>query len=157
MSDSISTERQDLHSLHAWTELDSGTVGDQGGAYVDLIDLDNDGKTDRVFRLDGQQGGMYVQSNNGEGFDEPELTPFDNQGQVGVGWNNIEGTCLGADGQKEWLTLMADMDGDGFVDRVSRNATSNDAIFKVELNNRSGGFSDAVTWGPVEAPNGYTF
>ncbi len=125
------------------TDAQWGAIRDKssGDTRVDFLDINGDGLPDRVMRkLNTPYDRFAVQFNNGAGFEAWEYWggTIDNQGQSGNGWKSPVGT----DGNEVFSTL-ADINGDGLLDRVMRKATSSYDRFKVQLN--KGPFPDLLS------------
>ncbi len=114
-----------------------------------LFDINGDGLPDRVMRkLNSPYNQFAVQFNNGVGFEPWEYWggTVDTQGQGGDGW----GSPVGSDGVEVFASL-ADINGDGLLDRVMRQATGPTyTTFKVQLNTGMA-FTNTVTWTGVDA------
>jgi YD repeat-containing protein len=153
-------------SLLDWTSLDSqgqpNNAGwnsvfakDGGGAtFVGLFDLNGDGLPDRVMRkLNTPYDNFVVQFNNGAGFETAEhWGPLNSQGDTSAGWNSPIGTTGLTNGVT--YSTLADINGDGLLDRVMRKSTSPYDRFKVQLNTGTGFTNSLVDWTGVASEAG---
>jgi RHS repeat-associated protein len=134
-------------TTQTWNSLYSSDGS--GNTRAGLYDINGDGLPDRVMRQvgNGPYTKFVVQLNNGAGFepDEDWGGTIDGQGQSGNGWFSPVGT----DGTEVFNTLM-DINGDGLMDRVMRNATGPYTNFVVQLNTGNG-FTNSVNWSNVQA------
>lgn len=116
------------------------------GDYANLIDMNGDGKPDRVFYYNYQTStaGLWVAMNNGAGFSSPTNWSFAasitgvNDGTSKPRWTDPAGTG-------EYSNLI-DMDGDRKPDRVFYfNYTTNTLGLWVAINNGTG-FNAPTNW-----------
>jgi len=128
------------HTDPAWNAI---TGVDNGDTHVDMLDINGDGLPDRVMRKDlSPYTYLVVQLNNGSGFD-PDVTQYAITSQQQT--NNIHWSSVRAsDSSGEVIVDMADINGDGLVDRVMRKLASPlTSYFAVELS--SGPFPDLLS------------
>jgi len=116
---------------------------------VGLYDLNGDTLPDRVMRkLTSPYSNLIVQFNNGAGFEAAEENwgPLDLQGcplQEGdpcEGWGGPVGTSTAGD----VFNTLADVNGDGLVDRVMRRISSPYTNLVVQLNTGSGFITNGI-------------
>ena len=126
-----------------------------GWTVIDLIDMDRDGLPDRVMRKSSSPYTYFnVQRNTGSGFESPttlyQWSSLDSQGQTSDNWN----TLSSFDTDSAALSLLMDVNGDGFPDRVMRDFNSPYTNFYVQLNNfgtNATNFTPAIPWRGVDA------
>lgn len=110
---------------------------------ADFLDINGDGKNDRVMAVSGNTS-FSVQLNNGDNTFASVST-----------WGSIYKPSSAADW--DWVSKsdtqwqqesdLADINGDGLPDRIV--AQSGNTNWKVQLNNGSG-FDSAIDWGPIQ-------
>ncbi len=110
----------------------------KGGKHSTLIDMNGDGRPDRVFDRNpsNDQEGIYVYLNTGSGFDSGQQW----QNDLGDSWKNHP---IHEGGQH---STLIDMNGDGLPDRVfDRNPGNDHKGIYVYLNTGSG-FDSGQQW-----------
>jgi RHS repeat-associated protein len=136
----------------------SGFSTTDTGQVSDLLDMDGDGLPDRVTRpYSGPWTNLWVQHNNGHGFDAPVAYPLQVHSYVSgdanyntsnlTTWNSISGAH----------NRMMDLNGDGIPDRILDPLEMADGIyneFPVELASGSN-FSSSVSWTNVQETISY--
>ncbi len=146
-----------------WGPISYSTAGwssirytDASGQYmVELVDINGDGRADRVIRGDGL-GGDYghwdIQLNNGNGFDAVTQWGPVRYSPSDAGTSSIRHIYPVPNHQ---VGDLIDINGDGLPDRVLRgDILSGDFNrWDVQLNNGTG-FNEPISWGPVRYPNG---
>lgn len=145
-----------------FTEADLGDPNGSRGARVMFLDMNGDGRPDRLYRKwAGPWNSFRVQLNNGAGFDPVRFWQFGNQYQTtGWYWNNPL-TYSSPSGPESSSTPlgMYDINGDGLPDRIMRKqgnwsqSTFTDLIVQF---NTGIGFTSWEPWGPLEHPAGTT-
>ncbi len=136
------------------------------GVRLDLFDLNGDGLPDRVLATPDQKK-WKVQFNNGKGFDPfvdygPIETPGTQESGMGTykayiryhgspDWT-CSSVCGGSQNDAAAVTLMADMNGDGLLDRVMQTQEA-DPLY-VQLNTGTG-FEAAKIW--AQNPEVYNY
>ncbi len=126
---------------------------------ADLVDMDGDGLPDRVM---SKSAGPYtnyfaIQRNTGSGFvptnSFERLGALFSQGQTPYYWSSLSASDNGA-----LYTYLVDINGDGFPDRVMRDAGTAYTNLFVELNpGASNNVSTTLvtnTWGPINTTAG---
>ncbi|WP_196139344.1 RHS repeat-associated core domain-containing protein [Aliikangiella sp. G2MR2-5] len=143
-----------------WGNPASDAIREGDDTKADLIDMDADGKLDRVRKNNNED--MVVRRNKGNGFSEPD----------GCTWGNPEGRYsanldirvsvngINTHESDPWGTIidLVDMNGDGYPDRVYKGSPDNDGEhnydnyhFKVWLNDGCGFDRNLVQdWGSPE-------
>ncbi len=117
-------------------------TGTQKRQVSDLIDMNGDGRPDRVL---ADTSGWKVQYNNGNGFDEPvTIGTIDSI----ASWGDDSKFIRLRTDSRVTQTELIDINGDGLPDRVM--AENNNTNWKVQLNNGSG-FNASQNWGPIES------
>ena len=99
---------------------------------LDLIDMNGDGRPDRVFHLYGTDSGLWVAENNGTGFNSP--TEWHDLNEFGAG---STGSYPKASNKYGIYNDLIDMDGDGRPDRVFYKYEGNYGLW-IAINNGSG-------------------
>lgn len=133
--------------------------------YVDLIDMNGDGRPDRIFQNPTTPSDQWmVQLNTGNGF-SPSVAWL-GVAAVGNPWwgaseltRMIRASWLSSSGATNAVVLdLLDMNGDGLPDRVIQDPTSSASVtrYHVQLNTGSG-FSLPVAWPGVAHPGGSDF
>ena len=118
-----------------------------------LIDINGDGLPDRVMRQYTPNGNstfdhFQVQTNTGTGFgNEQAFTGVANNANASFTSGFLTYPFLTTSDGEASLDLLADMNGDGYPDRVMIGSQSGQ--FDVQLNNRNGTFSGVTAWGNV--------
>jgi len=129
--------------------LHEAIIEDKTGTRADVFDLNGDGLPDRVLGDDTSAPSWTVHFGNGGGFET-----------IGVAWANPswsisegQGTRIrDPDGSGNLRVTVADMNGDGLVDRVVSNKVA--GTFTVWPNTGLGFSQDAWTWqNPSAAEN----
>ena len=105
-----------------------------------LYDMNGDGLLDRIIRrYSDPQNGWKVQFNTGSGFASMvDWTPIEKQAGTDNKWYAMEGS-----GSATTYVSLADINGDGLPDRVSRKASTSYDSFQVQLN--KGPFPDLLS------------
>jgi len=116
------------------------------GTYTDLIDMNADGRPDRVVYNDNcsspyeENCPWKVYLNNGSGFEE-DFISWPNPSA----WSAIYGNYIRNNNAYGTYTDLIDMNGDGLPDRVVYDRTSPYDTWTVYFNNGSG-FDGGVSW-----------
>ena len=133
--------------------------------FVELLDINSDGLPDRVMRSRQIPYNVFkVQLNTGNGFQTDSggnfITqtwgPIDTQGNdESTNWGSIQGIN---ENDYDVRTMLFDINGDGFADRVMTNDvedfSNGENVFKVQLNNGLGFDSELVEWTNVDNQGG---
>lgn len=139
----VSSQGQTAQGWNALAPVDAA-----GCTYVLFADLNGDSLPDRIMRKYlSPYTNFVVQFNNGAGFEaEENWGPLDSQGYTGnYAWNSP----IGSDGYGVYASL-ADINGDGLIDRIMRKASAPFTNFVVQLNTGSG-FSAPMNYGPISS------
>lgn len=123
----------------------------------DLIDIDGDGRPDRVEYRNHQQSGtpgMWIHLNNGDGFDTPTLwyqSAREEQNCIQWKYDGISITAPTEMSQRvvQMKSMLFDMNGDGLLDKVDHMdySTVDTPGIWVSINNGSG-FDPKANWLP---------
>lgn len=124
-----------------WSDISDVDV--YGATYVDFLDINGDGYTDRVMRRSpSPYTNFFAELNNGD-------MTFGGL----VKWGNVTNESSAS----EWRSIrylsfvkLVDMNGDGLPDRVARKLNSPRDRFKVQFNTGTN-FADTVDWVGVDA------
>jgi YD repeat-containing protein len=126
-----------------------------GQAFVlgDLVDINGDGRVDRVLNKLSEEGTWLIQLNNGSGFDASIKVdniermsyrdPYANyalEGRDSANWKHIQ----------EEIADLIDLDGDGLKDRVFRPLTEPYTHWIWQKNIDGTSFADALLWEGVD-------
>lgn len=145
-------------ALVNWGPLDSqSTAADwnsvyglntSSDTYVGLYDINGDGLPDRVMR---RQNSPYtnflVQYNNGAGFELKESwNSVNTQGSTSSSW----GSPTAADNDGYTFATLADINGDGLLDRILRANDGTTNRFRVQINTGSGFIASLVDWSNLD-------
>ncbi|PIW65535.1 MAG: hypothetical protein COW12_01375, partial [Candidatus Omnitrophica bacterium CG12_big_fil_rev_8_21_14_0_65_45_16] len=144
----------------AWAPIQGGTgnwaamraTSSGTSTYVNLIDMNSDGRLDRVVKGTGSNAGgsdgWAVQYNLGDGFGAEQYygpVPTENRDI------RVEGSTGSENDVFYTIWDTTDMNGDGFVDRVHRHTGS---MWRVYFGNAAGFAVNPLDWGPIEGGNG---
>ncbi|MDD5292001.1 MAG: toxin TcdB middle/N-terminal domain-containing protein, partial [Candidatus Omnitrophica bacterium] len=134
-------------NIHNFNNNDWAGIRFSGGAEtrVDTFDINRDGLPDRVFRgySDSQYNQLWVQLNNGSGFDDLEIWPgLANQS------SNSKRACVRYGNQHGEVNTF-DINGDALPDRIYHNYNNNYNQWEVQLNNGNG-FENSVAWTNID-------
>ena len=126
---------------------------------ADLVDMDGDGLPDRVMSKSASPYTNYfaIQRNTGSGFvptnSFERLGALFSQGQTPYYWSSLSASDNGT-----LYTYLVDINGDGFPDRVMRDAGTAYTNLFVELNpgcsNNASTTLTTNTWGPINTTAG---
>ncbi|MBL8034579.1 MAG: hypothetical protein JNJ69_12820, partial [Leptospiraceae bacterium] len=140
--------------INSGTNYPRWTDTSGNGDHNNLIDMNGDGKPDRVFHYNyvTNTPGLWVALSNGAGFSTPTNWSFP-EGVTGVNSGTNYPRWANPDGSGDYNNLI-DMNGDGKPDRVFHyNYVTNTPGLWVALNNGAG-FSTPANWSFPEGVTG---
>jgi len=121
-----------------------------GSYYQDFLDMNGDGKPDRVMaRQSSPYTNFNYQLNTGLNFANlTGLGPLSSQSQTSQLWNSPGARAVDSQNNSQYVGLY-DMNGDGLPDRVMRKVSSPYTNFVVQFN-LNGSLGEARTWPNVQ-------
>ena len=126
------------NSIGTSSRMTQYETGQQKHQVSDLIDMNGDGRPDRVL---ADASGWKIQNNNGSGFDEP--VTWGGTIEYASNWGDDSKYIRLRSDFRATVIELIDMNGDGLPDRVI--ADGNTTTWKVQLNNGSG-FNASTNW-----------
>lgn len=121
-----------------------------GSFYQDFLDMNGDGKPDRVMAMQtSPYTNFNYQINTGLSFANlAGLGPLSSQSQTSQLWNSPGARAVDSQNNSQYVGLY-DMNGDGLPDRVMRKVSSPYTNFVVQFN-LNGSLGEARTWPNVQ-------
>jgi len=128
-------------ALASWTDSDFPRMSSGGDTSVDMLDLNGDGRNDRIQSVTGNTN-WKIQLNQG-----PSFGPLQDFGPLEkpTSWAGFD--YVSELTQKKQATDLLDINGDGLPDRII--AQDNNTSWLVQVNSGSG-LNPSIPWGPVE-------